>query len=145
MKIVYCGTHDGFHLSTDAINYYNKLKGYERASQVNRGRDIPRDDPDLVKTIEYFGPHKSHDCYQNHTDDSVYSDDEDPLSIKEIPDQFSDCYQIWQRSGKEMIYVDPGRLIVSKLLDMDDKVEKMTEQECKSLLEELISIAKHKF
>lgn len=143
MKIVFGPTHKGFRLSDKAIAHYNSIKGYRASDPRWEGLDIPRDDPDLIQTIHDLGPYHSHRDFADHTDESVYSDDEEPLEIGEYPDEYAENYKIWNRSGKEMVYCETGDLIKSKLLDVESKINQMKKHELTSFINELIDIVKN--
>jgi len=104
MKIVINNCHGGFGLSNSAIEYYSKLKGWsiEKKKDPQWGntyyahtdgsyfttRDIERNDPDLIKTIEHLGEDQS-------------SDSLSMLKIVEIPDDVK--WQIDEYDGLEWV------------------------------------------
>ena len=76
--IVYNGCYGGFSLSTEAEKMYIELKGFTPVKRESKyswdqgylaegwddyyDRDIPRNDPDLVKVVEKLGSKASGDC-----------------------------------------------------------------------------------
>jgi hypothetical protein len=95
------------------------------AAGVDPAPHPARDDPILAEAVQQLGDQaRSFATY---------------LRVAQVPIEYADCYRIDEYDGMESVVCDPKDLIASKLYDLD--VSKLTDPECRAMLEELVKLA----
>jgi len=124
MKIVYNVSYRGFGISEAALIMYNQKRVKHELPPVEYELDIKRDDPILVEVVEYLGEDAN----------DVYSS----LAIREIPDEFADCYKIKEKHGVEVVICKKIHLAqyLAKNVDLDS----FSDIECREVLDELLHL-----
>lgn len=125
MRVIYNACYGGFGLSDKALTLYNDYRKDAGLPVVKWCVEIkPRHDPLLLAVIDQLG----HDA----------NGDFSELKIKEIPPEYTNCYEIREYDGWERVVCNPARLVEYRLTGTD--VKALTDTECRTLLEELTTI-----
>lgn len=125
MRVVYNTCYGGFGLSKEGLMLYNDKRKQAGLSVAEWDGQIKnRHDPILLDVVDELGE-KANGNFSK-------------LKIREIPDEYANCYNIREYDGQESVVCDPCRLVQSRLKGNNIKV--LSDIECRALLEELVAI-----